>query len=131
MQVMPATAISLGIKNVSDPNESIRGGATYLNQIYGQFIQVTDSLNRIKLTMASYNCGLGHVLDAQLLAEKNGLDPNIWTDNVESMLLDLSLPKNYNKSFIKYGYVRGSEPVMYVDKVFERYEQYKTFIKLE
>ena len=70
-------------------------------------------------------------MDAQLLAEKNGLDPNIWTDNVESMLLDLSLPKNYNKSFIKYGYVRGSEPVMYVDKVFERYEQYKTFIKLE
>lgn len=131
MQVMPATAISLGIKNLSDPNESIRGGATYLNQIYGQFIEVSDSLNRIKLTMASYNCGLGHVLDAQRLAEKNGLDPNIWTDNVESMLLDLSLPKNYNKPFIKYGYVRGSEPVMYVDKVFERYEQYKTFIKLE
>jgi len=131
MQVMPATAVSLGIKNLSDPNESIRGGATYLNQIYDHFIEVPDSLNRIKLTMASYNCGLGHVMDAQLLAEKNGLDPNIWTDNVEPMLLDLSLPKNYNKPFIKHGYVRGSEPVMYVDKVFERYEQYKAFIPLE
>jgi membrane-bound lytic murein transglycosylase F len=131
MQVMPATAKSLGIKNLSDPKESIRGGATYLNEIYNQFTKVPDSLNRIKLTMASYNCGLGHVTDAQLLAEKNGLDPNIWTDNVELMLLDLRLPKNYNKPFIKYGYVRGSEPVMYIDKIFERYEQYKTFIQLE
>ena len=131
MQIMPVTAKSLGIKNLSDSNESIRGGATYLNQIYGQFIEVSDSLNRIKLTMASYNCGLGHVKDAQLLAEKNGLDPNIWTDNVASMLLDLSLPKNYKQPFIKHGYVRGSEPVMYVDKIFERYEQYKTFIQLE
>ncbi|MBC8755011.1 transporter substrate-binding domain-containing protein [Kordia sp. YSTF-M3] len=131
MQIMPVTAKSLGIKNLSDPNESIRGGATYLNQIYDQFIEVSDSLNRIKLTMASYNCGLGHVKDAQLLAEKNGLDPNIWTANVEAMLLDLSLPKNYKQPFIKHGYVRGSEPVMYVDKIFERYEQYKTFIQLE
>lgn len=131
MQVMPATAESLGIKNLADPKESIRGGTTYLNQIYKQLTKVPDTLNRVKLTMAAYNCGLGHVTDAQLLAEKNGLDPNIWTDNVELMLLDLSLPKNYNKPFIKYGYVRGSEPVMYISEIFERYEQYKTFIQSE
>lgn len=131
MQVMPKTAKSLGIKNLTDPKENIRGGATYLNQIYKQFNKVSDSLSRMKLTMASYNCGLGHVMDGQLLAEKNGLNPNIWTDNVELMLLDLSLPKNYNKPFIKYGYVRGSEPVMYIDNIFERYEHYKTFIQLE
>lgn len=131
MQVMPATAEALGIKNITDPKESIRGGATYLKQIYKQLIKVPDSLNRIKLTMAAYNCGLGHVQDAQLLAEKNGLDPNIWTDHVERMLLDLSLPKHYNKPYIKYGYVRGSEPVQYIDSIFERYEHYRTFIELE
>ena len=131
MQVMPATAESLGIKNPTDPKESIRGGAMYLNQIHDQFTQVPDSLNRIKLSMAAYNCGFGHVRDAQRLAEKNGLDPNIWTDNVEPMLLELSLPKHYNKPFIKYGYVRGSEPVKYIDKIFERYENYKTFIEVD
>ena len=131
MQIMPATSKSLGIENPTDPQESIKGGSTYLNQIYNRFTKVPDSLNRIKLSMAAYNCGFGHITDAQLLAEKNGLDPNIWTDNVERMLLDLSLPKNYNKPFIKHGYVRGSEPVMYIDKIFERYEHYKTFIQLE
>ncbi len=131
MQIMPATAKDLGVKNSADPKESIRGGTTYLNQIYDQFMKVPDSLNRIKLSMAAYNCGLGHVTDAQLLASENGLDPNIWTDHVEPMLLDLSLPKHYNKPFIKHGYVRGSEPVMYIDKIFERYEHYKTFIQLE
>ena len=103
----------------------------FQNQIYNQFTKVPDSLNRIKLSMAAYNCGFGHVTDAQLLATENGLDPNIWTDNVERMLLDLSLPKHYKKPFIKYGYVRGSEPVKYIDKIFERYEHYKTFIQLE
>ncbi len=131
MQIMPATSNDLGIKNPADPEESIRGGSTYLNQIYDRFTKVPDSLNRIKLSMAAYNCGFGHITDAQLLAEKNGLDPNIWTDNVEHMLLDLSLPKHYNKPFIKHGYVRGSEPVNYIDEIFERYAHYETFIELE
>ncbi|WP_411895104.1 transglycosylase SLT domain-containing protein [Winogradskyella sp. A2] len=131
MQVMPATAEALGIEDVSDPEQSIRGGTTYLKQIYKRFDQIPDSLNRIKFTMASYNCGYGHVLDAQRLAEANGLDPTLWEDNVEDALLDLRLPKNYNKPIIKYGYVRGSEPVNYIEQIFERYYQYTQLIKPE
>jgi membrane-bound lytic murein transglycosylase F len=131
MQVMPATAEALGIEDVSDPEQSLRGGTTYLKQIYKRFDQIPDSLNRIKFTMASYNCGYGHILDAQRLADANGLDPVLWEDNVEDALLDLRLPKNYNKSFIKYGYVRGSEPVNYIEQIFERYYQYTQLIKQE
>ena len=131
MQVMPATAEALGIEDVSDPEQSIRGGTSYLKQIYKRFDQIPDSLNRIKFTMASYNCGYGHVLDAQRLAEANGLDPTLWEDNVEDALLDLRLPKNYNKPIIKYGYVRGSEPVNYIEQIFERYYQYTQLIKPE
>ncbi len=47
------------------------------------------------------------------------------------MVFALRLPKNYNKPFIKYGYVRGSEPVMYVEQIFERYNHYKQFISLD
>lgn len=130
MQVMPATAESLGIKNISDPSESLRGGTTYLGQIYNQFNHINDSLNRVKLTLAAYNCGLGHLQDAQRLAEQNGLNPEEWTD-VADMLLELRYRKNYNKPFIKYGYVRGTEPVNYVNQIFERYEHYNTFIELE
>jgi membrane-bound lytic murein transglycosylase F len=128
MQLMPATAESLGIDDLSDPKQSIQAGTKYLKQLYKQFEHIQDSVNRMKLTLASYNCGLGHVLDAQRLAEANDLDPAIWNDHVEEMLLMLRFPKHYNKEFIKYGYVRGSEPVAYVDQILERYDHYKQFI---
>lgn len=131
MQVMPATAESLGIKDISDPGESIRGGTDYLDHLYKRFTDIPDSLNRVKFSLASYNCGYSHIRDAQRLAKENGLDSTIWSDHVEQMVLALSLPKNFNKPFIKYGYVRGSEPVNYVKQIFERYEHYKQFISLE
>ncbi len=128
MQVMPATAKELGIEDVTDPIESLRGGTTYLNQIFERFSDVTDTINRTKFTLAAFNCGYGHVRDAQLLAEANNLNPMIWENNVEKMLLALRFPKNYNKDFIKYGYVRGYEPVTYVRQIYERYQHYKKFI---
>ncbi len=131
MQVMPATARELGITDKSDPEQSIRGGTNYLKRLYDRFPEVPDSLNRVKLTLAAYNCGYQHVRDAQRLAEAEGLDKNVWNGNVEEMLLALSYPKNYKKSMVKYGYVRGIEPVTYVQQIFERYEHYKKFIKLE
>tara|TARA_B100000809_G_scaffold251920_1_gene285998 strand:+ start:18676 stop:20094 length:1419 start_codon:yes stop_codon:yes gene_type:complete len=128
MQVMPATAEELGIIDVTDPIESIRGGTTYLNQIYARFSDVTDTINRTKFTLASFNCGYGHVRDAQILAEENGLDHLVWENNVDTMLLALQFPKNYNKKIIKYGYVRGREPVNYVNQIYDRYQHYKQFI---
>ena len=129
MQVMPATAEELGIKDISDPLESLRGGTTYLNQLYNRFEEITDDNERIKFTLAAFNCGFGHVTDAQRLAEANNLNPFVWKDNVDKMLLALQYPKNYNKPFIKYGYVRGAEPVKYVKQIFERYQHYKQFIE--
>ncbi|HZJ80863.1 MAG TPA: hypothetical protein VFC69_09855 [Dysgonamonadaceae bacterium] len=47
------------------------------------------------------------------------------------MILELSYPSNYNRPEIKYGYVRGIEPYTYVKQIFERYEHYVQFIKME
>lgn len=127
MQIMPATALDLEINNPTDPAQSLRGGTAYLKQIYDKFEDTPDKTDKIKFTMAAYNCGYGHILDAQRLAEKNDLNPKAWDDNVEKMLLKLRLPKYYNKPFIRYGYVRGTEPVKYVNEIFERYEHYKKF----
>ncbi|WP_439131026.1 transglycosylase SLT domain-containing protein [Polaribacter sp.] len=129
MQIMPPTAEELGITDVTDPVQSIRGGTTYLNQIYERFTDVPDEINRIKFTLASFNCGYGHVRDAQRLAAANELDPLIWEDNVDKMLLALRFPKNYNKEIIKYGYVRGTEPFIYVEQIFDRFQHYKQFIE--
>jgi len=128
MQVMPNTAQALNISDPSNPEQSLKGGTKYLKQLYEQFAYIPDKLNRIKFTMASYNCGLGHVQDAQRLATFNGLDQMQWEDSVEDMLLALRYPKNYNQKVVKYGYVRGSEPVNYIAQIFERYNHYKQFI---
>ena len=131
MQLMPATGKSYGIKNLENPEQNIRGGTAYLAWLYKSFSDIPDSLTRIKFMMAAYNCGYGHMNDAQRLAKHNGLDPTLWSDNVEKMILALSYPKNFNKPMIKYGYVRGMEPVNYVNEIFDRYEHYKQFIPLE
>ncbi|AFU70457.1 membrane-bound lytic murein transglycosylase F [Psychroflexus torquis ATCC 700755] len=128
MQIMPATAKELGITDPYNPNQSLKAGATYLKQMLESHSNVKDSIQKIKFALGSYNCGLYHVKDAQKLAKTQGLDPLIWDDNVELSLLDLSFPEHYNKSFIKYGYVRGEEPYNYVKEIFERLEHYKKFI---
>ena len=128
MQMMPGTAKELGINNILDPNDNIAGGSAYLKKLYDRFTDVTDSIQRTKFAMASYNCGYSHVKDAQKLAEYRDLDPNLWDGNVAEMILALSFPKNYNLDFIKYGYVNGKEPYRYVDEIFKRYAHYTQFI---
>lgn len=129
MQLMPSTAKSMGVKNRASPSQSIKGGTEYLEKIWGEFETVEDSIQRIKFTLASYNCGYYHVQDARELAKKRNLDENIWDDNVEKMILELSYPKSYNDPVVKYGYVRGIEPYTYVQQIFERYDHYRQFIE--
>jgi membrane-bound lytic murein transglycosylase F len=130
MQIMPSMAEDLGIENRMNPEQSIEGGTRYLKRLWDNFEAIEDSVQRIKFTLASYNCGYYHVLDARTLAEMNNLDPNRWDDNVEEMILELSYPDNYNKEGIKYGYVRGIEPYTYVRQIFERYDHYRKFIEV-
>ena len=129
MQMMPATAKEMGVKNRFNPEDNLTGGAKYLKMLYDRFDKVADNEQRIKFAMASYNCGYGHVTDAQLLADKNKIDRNKWDGNVEEMILALSLKKNHQLPFIKHGYVRGREPYTYIRQIFERYEHYKQFIE--
>jgi membrane-bound lytic murein transglycosylase F len=129
MQIMPATAEELGVVDRSDPEQSIRGGTKYLNQLHGNFEEVPDSLERIKFTMAAFNAGLGHLEDARRLAEKKGLNPNVWDDNVAETLLSLSYPKAFNDPVVRFGYVRGIEPYTYVSQIMERYGHYVQFIE--
>lgn len=128
MQIMPETAIELGITDLSNPRANLEGGTRYLMEMESNFENVPDSIQRIKFAMASFNCGVGHVFDAQRLAAKRGLDSLVWDNNVELMIKALSYPKNYNDEVVYYGYVRGSEPYMYVRQIFERYGHYQQFI---
>ncbi len=129
MQMMPATAKEFGVQWRSNPEQSLQGGVRYLNYLLDRFESIEDPLQRVKFTLASYNCGYGHVSDARRLAQKYNLNPDIWDDNVEKMILSLRYPKNFNDPVVKHGYLRGTEPYTYVRQIFERFDHYKKFIE--
>lgn len=126
MQLMPGTAQELGVSDLNDPEQNIKAGSLYLKQMHGYWEQIPDSIQRIKFAMASYNCGYGHVRDAQRLAEKYGKDSLSWDNGVDYFVKNLSNPDYFNDPVVKYGYARGSEPYDYVRDIFERYRNYKT-----
>ena len=126
MQIMPSTAEELGINDPNNPEQNIRAGSKYLGQMQKYWENIPDSIQRIKFAMASYNCGYGHIKDAQKLARKYGKDTLSWDEGVDFFVLNLTDPKYYNDPVVDYGYARGPEPYNYVNDIFERYKNYKT-----
>jgi len=129
IQLMPATALEVGVSDNFNPEQNIRGGVKYLDRMRDKFETVEDSIQKVKFTLAAFNCGAGHVFDAMRLAEKNGKNPNIWDDNVEEYILKLKEKKYYLDDVVRHGFVRGREPYNYVRDIFLRYEHYKQFIE--
>ncbi len=129
MQVMPLTGKRLGIDITASPANNIKAGTLYikhLQKIYEP--KISDSQERIKFILASYNAGPGHVLDAMRLAEKNGLDPQKWDGNVAVYLLKKAKPEYYNDTVVKNGYFRGTESVNFVSEILDRYDHYRNII---
>lgn len=130
MQLMPATMLKYGIDTLSSPEQQIMAGTALLKSIEQQLPDsITDSLARIKFTLASYNGGLGHILDARRLAKKFGKNPDLWTGNVDYYVLHLSEDIYYHDPVVSNGYMRGWETYRFVKDIFRRYNNYKKLIK--
>lgn len=115
MMLTQNTAASLNVANREDPKASIFGGAKHLREIMEQLDKDIQGEDRIKFALASYNIGIGHITDAQYLAQKMGLNPSVWQD-LKSVLPLLSQRKHYNT--LKHGYSRGSEAIKYVESIY-------------
>jgi len=117
MMLTRATAKEMGIKDRTDAEQSIRGGARYLKKVIAKIPERIQGEDRIWFGLASYNVGYGHLEDARILTQRGGKNPDKWED-VREFLPLLTKPRYYKT--VKRGYARGYEPVIYVKNI-QRY----------
>jgi len=129
MQFMPETAKMYDIDSMSPPEEQIRAAILYISWLDDFWKErIYDPDERIKFILASYNVGLGHVIDATNLAVYLGYSPAKWENNVAECILLKSDRKYYQSELVKHGYCRGEEPYTYVKKILYQYDHYKKVI---
>jgi len=114
MQITEDTARRLGVTNLLDPGQNVLAGARYLSAIKDKLPSRIQEPDRTWLALAAYNIGIGHLEDARVLAQQQGLNPDHWS-NVKKTLPLLALPEHYENA--KLGYARGGMPVAFVDRV--------------
>jgi peptidoglycan lytic transglycosylase F len=119
MMLTKDTAKRVGVEDRLDPEQSIMGGARYLNILKASLPEQIQEPDRSWLALAAYNVGLGHLEDARIITESEGDNPDLWID-VEKHLPKLSKKEWYKKT--KYGYARGHEPVEFVRRIRRYYD---------
>ena len=137
MQLMPTTgeevARALDVENLSHPENNIRGGIYYLRELYELFNGAEEG-DRIKLTLAAYNAGIGRVYDAQEIAAYLHENPLEW-ESIKDALPLLSRRHGslhrgvWNASKPKTGWFGNSqETISYVESVMNHYDEYRLML---
>jgi membrane-bound lytic murein transglycosylase F len=138
MQIMPLTQIELaeklGVEETITPRNNIKAGVFHLRTLLNYFNDVP-KLDRIYLTLAAYNAGLGRIIDAQQIASYMGNDPTRWT-SIRSALPFLT-KKNYtlhsriwSNGYPPSGYFRNpNQTIEYVDNIMNAYDRYSLALK--
>lgn len=124
MQFMPNTGAHYGVYPNSSPEVQINGAMVMINKVYNSWSSIPDPEQRLKFTLGSYNAGKGHIDDAQRLAIKNGLNPQIWDGNVQLMVKKLADPTYYRDAVVRCGAYRGPASV-YATAVYQKYMSWK------
>jgi membrane-bound lytic murein transglycosylase F len=128
MMLTHGTAKQLGVEDRTDPEESIHGGADYLRWVKGKIPSRIDEPDRTWLALATYNIGFGHLEDARRLTQRNGGNPDLWSDVRRNLPL-LAKEKWYSQT--RHGQARGGEAVAYVEKVRAYYDVLSRRLQLE
>jgi len=124
MMITRVTAEELGVTDLLDPRQSLRGGARFLKDLQRRLPPDIEDPHRLWMALAAYNIGMGHLEDARILAERRGMDPHLWQD-VRAQLPSLQNPDIYPTT--RFGFARGEEAVTYVDNI----RQYYSILQLQ
>jgi membrane-bound lytic murein transglycosylase MltF len=111
MQLMPTTGEQMKVGDIHVTDSNVHAGAKYMDQLMTTYfggVQFSEG-NRPLFAFASYNCGPGNVARARSEAEKRGLDPNKWFNNVELVVAEKI----------------GTETTTYVRNIYKYYVAYR------
>lgn len=129
MQVMPAVARAFGVSadSVAVAQTNIETAVKVLKSIESslQFSPQTSEEDRLKVILACYNGGIGHVVDARRLAAKYGANYNRWDDLVKYLKIKGS-PEHVGDEVVRCGAFNWQETVSFVDVVMRQYEKYRS-----
>lgn len=114
MQLLPSTAAdpAVGISGIEkSADRNIEAGSKYLRLLSDTYLDDPEltPVNRTLLSFAAYNAGPGNLMKFRRLAEKSGLDPNVWFGHVEQGAARIV----------------GRETVDYVGNIYKYYIVYK------
>jgi membrane-bound lytic murein transglycosylase MltF len=113
MQLLPSTAADpkIGINDIHLADRNVHAGVKYLNVLREVYFNdsAISALDRVLLSFAAYNAGLGNISRARAWAKKRGLDPDRWFGHVE----------------VAAARTISREPVTYVRNIFKYYVTYK------
>ena len=112
MQVLPTTAREpyVNIPDISGVDANIHAGIKYLHFMQQRYFSTPEitPLDSLLLTLAAYNAGPAKLRRLRQRTQAQGLDPNVWFDNVEVIARQVS----------------GKETVTYVNNIYRFYLTY-------
>ncbi len=119
MMLTEETANQLAVMDRLDVAQSIDGGARYIRSLIERMPPGVTEPDRLWMALAAYNIGINHLEDARVITQRQGQDPNKWND-VKNHLPLLADEAWHPKT--KFGYARGMEPVLFVNRVRTYYD---------
>lgn len=128
MQIRPVVArhFNVPVEDIDETETNVRLAGMLLSELDTMLRMPasTPMEDRLSIILASYNAGIGHVLDARRLARSEGANPNSW-DAVSHYLGLKSDPAYYELDIVQSGRFTGSrQTVGYVNEVMRKYRQY-------
>lgn len=111
MQLMPATGSSMNVGDIRQADPNVHAGAKYMRNLIEKYFKDAhfNLQNRTLFAFASYNAGPGAIARMRTLAAQQGMNPDVWFNNVERVTAAKI----------------GQEPVRYVRNIYKYYIAYK------
>lgn len=110
MQVLPSTGKQMDCGSIDNASNNIHAGIKYMAWLRENYFSDADLMPgpRVDFTLAAYNAGPGRIRQLREKAKSEGLDPNLWFDNVEQIAMQeigietVRYVRNINKYYVAY-----------------------------